>query len=64
MIVTIDWLHVLLAGAAGVAGGLAWGYRTALTLAKQQPPIQNPPPREAREGSLKRFPDFGDRERA
>lgn len=52
--IEINWLHVLLAALAGGGWCLAWGYRTALGIAREQP-ASPPPPRD----NVRRWPDFG-----
>jgi len=63
--IEINWLHVLLAALAGGGWCLAWGYRTALGIARGMPAS---PPRPPREDNVKRWPNFGEndqqRERA
>lgn len=52
--IEINWLHVLLAALAGGGWCLAWGYRTALGVAREQPAAPRPP-----RDNVKRWPDFG-----
>ena len=55
--IEINWLHVLLAALAGGGWALAWGYRTALGIAKEQPP--RPPSRS--DSKTVDFSGFGER---
>ena len=41
--IEVNWLHVLLAALAGGGWCLAWGYRTALGIAREQPAEPRPP---------------------
>lgn len=56
--IEINWLHVLLAALAGGGWCLAWGYRTALAIAREQPASPRPP---AGEAEVRGFPNFGER---
>lgn len=56
---TMDGLHVVLAALAGAGWALAWGYRTALAIAKDQSPPRPPEDRVATAD----FRGFGNTER-